>query len=499
MTNIEPFKPNSPWQATAFLDKSDILLFSGKPGGGKSHLAGNKVHAYLLRYPGATGVASRKKREDMDQSTIPMFLDEIININEEPRCRFHARSDRVIYEHSGGRISELYFKGMFSQQQREAWKSLGKKGDLDIVLMEEANEYEEEDYNYVTMRTRGTSAPWSQVILATNPDHELHWINVRLIEGGEAVYYYSDWTMNPALNREKYTRTMSQLTGVARQRFWVGDWTSGIGRVIDTWVSKYHKRSNPNPDYGNVILGADYISEGGDVVWVVDDGYSGKRDDRTGYFKAKSNPRAFLLAQKRPDDRLAFFAEHYEVQKLYQPHIREVTDMCIENGWPAPVYVVYDIASPTLGRYLKEAGFDARAMRVKIDEGLDELRNWVGPDTNAVRRMIVHPRLSNLRREMMGYTINAKTNKPIDAFNHGIDAARYLTFYIGNGEPDPVSIEVPGVDFDEIEEKVRRIMAEADIKSKKILESITNTEKSHGFQRIPRNIRTSTKEILPRR
>jgi len=484
VTSIQPFKPNSDWQFRAFLDKSDVLLFSGKPGGGKSHLAANKVHAFLLRYPGATAVAARKKREDMDQSTIPMFLNQVININEEPRCRYHARSDRVIYEHPGGKISELYFKGMFSTQQREAWKSIGMTGGADIVFWEEANEFEEEDYNYVLTRMRGNAASWTQFILATNPDSKLHWINVRLIEGGEAVYYYSDWRMNPALDVEKYTKTMSRLTGVARSRFWEGEWTDGSGKVIDTWLNRYHERSNPDPDDGNVVLGAEYVPNGGDVVWVVDDGYSGMRDKKTGYFSAKSNPRVFLIAQKRANDQLAFFGEHYEVRKLYQEHIMQVINMSIENGWPMPKYVVYDIASPTLGRYLKEAGFDARAIRVKIDEGLDELRNWIGPDVNGVRRMIVHPRLKNLRWEMSGYTVNAKTGKAIDAFNHGVDAARYLTFYIANGEPEPVSIEVPGVDMNAIEETVRKAMAEANEKNEKIIKEILKTEKSYGYQRI---------------
>ena len=485
MTRIQSFEPNSPWQATAFLDKSDLLLFSGKPGGGKSHLGGNKVHAFLLRYPGATGIASRKVREDMDQSTIPMFLHQIINISEEPRCRFHARSDRVIYEHPHGRISELYFKGMNSPKQREAWKSLGMKGDLDIVLLEEANEYEEEDFNWVTTRMRGQAAGWTQIMMATNPDTFLHWINSRMIIGGEAVYYYSDWTMNPALDIEKYTRTMSRLTGTARARFWEGEWTEGGGKVIDTWVNKYHKRSNPEPEYGNVIMDAEYIPYGGDIVWVVDDGYAGKRDQKTGYFAAKSNPRTFLMAQKRPDGRLAFFGESYEVQMLYQQHIIKVIEMTVDNRWPMPKYVLYDIASPTLGRYLKEAGFDTRAIRVKIDEGVNELLGWVGPDVNGVRRMIVHPRCNLLRLEMGAWGKHPKTGKPVDAFNHGPDAARYLTFYIANGEPDPISIEAPGVDMNEIEEMVSRVMAEANKKSEKILKDIMNTEKSHGFQRVP--------------
>ena len=41
---------------------------------------------------------------------------------------------------------------------------------------------------------------------------------------------------------------------------------------------------------------------------------------------------------------------------------------------------------------------------------------------------------------------------------------------------------VPGVDFDEIEQMVSRVMAEANKKTQKILEELNITEKSHGFQ-----------------
>lgn len=450
---IPAFRPH-PWQVAPFLDKHEILLLSGKPGGGKSTLAGNKVHGYLLNYPGAMAVVTRKTLEDMDQSTIPFMLHEIIHIEEEPRCSYHVRSNTITYDHGDGKKSYLYFKGMFGPSQQNAWKSIGVKGDVDLIWGEEATEFEESDIDTMLTRLRGTAAPWQQIILTTNPGPTLHWINVRIILGGEGAYYYSDWTMNPAIDQSAYTRRMNKIKGLMRARMWDGAWTDGEGLVIDQWQNHYNPLSSPDPQVGNVLLEADYIPDGGPVVWTVDEGYSGHRDAKTGYFTAKSNPRAFLLCQKRPNGRLLVFHGDYEVQMLQEPHIKRVMRTCDENGWPRPAYALYDSASPTLGKYLEQHGIKAVGFKMGIKEGIDELQTWVAADENGVRRLIVHPRVKELRMEFGAY-VYGKDGKPIDAYNHGIDAIRYLTNYISFGEPKQAQVEAPGVDMEQIRETVR--------------------------------------------
>jgi len=492
---ILPFEATD-WQWAPFLDRNPVMLLSGKPGGGKSNLAANKVHAFLLKYAGATWVVARKVRSDMDQSTIPLLLDDVIHIKHEPRCWFHTRADRVVYEHPNGQVSELLFKGMHGKKEREGWKSIGMKGSADGVWFEEATEFEEEDYDLADTRIRGTAADWEQFILSCNPDTRMHWINVRLILGGEAAYYYSDWTMNPHIDREKYTQRMSRKRGITRARMWDGQWTDGVGLVIDSWEDRYNKITSPDPRTGNVTPSADYIPGGGPVVWVVDDGYAGEQDTKTGYFSAKSSPRAFVMAQKRQNGQLAVFDEHYAVKLLYQPHILQVIRMCNQKGYPAPEYVLHDVSSPTLGNYLKGFGFNGTAYRVKIQEGIDELRNWVGADTNGVRKLIVHPRCKQLRWEFGSWVYDiTKPNVPIDAFNHGLDGLRYLTRYISDGEPLPVDIRAPGVDMEEIQETVRRVMAEAQAKSDKVIQEFLR-KSGHDYSSIFGQSGKGTEQIL---
>jgi hypothetical protein len=46
-----------PWQLDAMRDQSEIVLFTGSQGGGKSRTAAEKIHAYCLEYPGAQALA----------------------------------------------------------------------------------------------------------------------------------------------------------------------------------------------------------------------------------------------------------------------------------------------------------------------------------------------------------------------------------------------------------------------------------------------------------
>ena len=91
----------------------------------------------------------------------------------------------------------FFFIGIKDERAREALKSIGQDGAVDIAWLEEGVEFEEEDYNAVIARMRGTAAPWRQIIVSTNPREELHWINRRLIIGGEASSYEARTEQNP--------------------------------------------------------------------------------------------------------------------------------------------------------------------------------------------------------------------------------------------------------------------------------------------------------------
>jgi len=451
----EPWTPRE-WQKAPWRDKSPVMLLTGSAGGGKSSVASEKAHGFALHYPNATVVVSRKAEDDMKQSTIPLILETVIDIQKEPRCQYNARQNRVTYDNG----SELIFTGIWDERAREGLRSIGKSGSVDLWWMEEAIEFEEEDYNAVNARMRGNAAPWTQIIVSTNPGPKLHWVNrlLRLSNDPRVVVYYSAAEDNDT-NPDSYYHALNRMTGLERARLRDGLWIDGIGLVVDTWIDEVG-----NPE-SNVTKEAEYVPDGGPVYWFMDDGYAGEVDSTTGWFTAKSNPRVFLMCQKTSDGRLKVFAEDYKIMTLASSHIRSVVNNGLSTGWPMPTEAIYDGAAPSLGGELTKSGIRAIPIRVKIEEGLKELRSWVGADENGIRRLIVHPRCSMLRLEMGSYTYD-KYGRPIDAYNHGIDALRYGVWSEAYGRRGDVDVSAFGVDGEALDKKIAEIYAQVEEKYK---------------------------------
>lgn len=182
------------------------------------------------------------------------------------------------------------------------------------------------------------------------------------------------------------------------------------GQVFNTWSD------------GNVTEDADYIPDGGSVIWGVDDGYVGKIDALTGHYSADSHPRVFLLAQERANGQICVFAESYAVAAREDTHITDVLAL----PYPAPEYAAVDKSAATLKRWLNDASIYTRNGPATVEESVKELRTALAPDTNDWRRVLVHPRCVHLRFEMTNYRRDEETRKIIKAHDHGPDALRYL-------------------------------------------------------------------------
>jgi hypothetical protein len=180
------------------------------------------------------------------------------------------------------------------------------------------------------------------------------------------------------------------------------------GQVFPTW-------SGPTEE-------ADFIPDGGPVLWGVDDGYVGTVDPTTGHYTADSHPRVFLLAQQRGNGQLAIFAESYAVGRREDHHIAEVKAL----GYPDPDYAAVDKSAAALKRWLHDAGVYTRNSPGDVEESVKEIRSAFAPDDNGFRRVIVHPRCVHLCWELANYRRDEATRKIIKAFDHGPDAARYL-------------------------------------------------------------------------
>jgi len=229
---IAPYKPLT-WQIEPWYSKVLILLITGSAGGGKSRFAGEKIHGFMKKYPGATGLMLRKAREYASKSIVPFMAHTVIG--NDPNVVM--KKGATLFQYSNN--STLYWGGMKDDNQREGLRSIGKDGSLDIVWVEEANAFTRLDFNELLARMRGSATDWVQIILTTNPDVPTHWIYQDLILGGDASVFYSSASDN-TYNPPSYFVALSKLTGVLKQRLVEGKWVQAEGAVYDEYDAAIH-------------------------------------------------------------------------------------------------------------------------------------------------------------------------------------------------------------------------------------------------------------------
>lgn len=411
--HIAEYKP-LPWQVKPWRDKSFILLLTGSAGGGKSRVAAEKIHAFCLKYPGAQGLMMRKTRQSMTNSTIIFFENRIVG--NDPRVEHKQAKGR--FEYSNG--SMLTYGGMADEKQREAIRSVGLDGGVDIVWMEEATRFTEEDFNEVLARMRGKAAPWMQIILTTNPDAPAHWIHKRLILNKESSYYFSSALDNPH-NPPEYTEALQMLTGTQRARLVEGKWVQAEGAVY------------PEFGYDNIVNDEPDFTQPFELAF--DDGYA-------------IDPRVVLFVQ-RQSNRILVFDEIYDLQKLEEESISAVMERCAgyvkkelpaqwvrlnlseraawckTNDVPLPELAVGSTEANQLIQRFRIANIPARGGTHKPrTEGVKLVRSLVC-DANHVRLLQVNKRCKQFIQEMQGYVMDPKKDEPLDKDDHGCDAIRY--------------------------------------------------------------------------
>lgn len=395
-----------------FYSKVPELVLSGPAGTGKSRACLEKLHLCALKYGRMRGLIIRKTRESLSEAALVTFEEKVLHaydpIKDGPRRNF-----RQAYHYPNG--SEVVVGG------------LDKPGKImsteyDLIYVQEATELELADWLALTTRLRNNVMPYQQLIADCNPDAPTHWLWSRSQtpalsmlhsrhEDNPRLWDGRDWTDEG----RAYLATLDRLTGTEYHRLRLGQWVQATGIVYAVW--------SDGPADGNVTDAADYVEGAGDVVWSVDDGYTGALDASTGQYTAQSHPRVFGLYQIRPDGTICRFAESYRVGVLSDAHLQLVLAL----GYPEPDFAVVDSAAAELRGRIRALGIGTYGGTHPVEEGIKELRRRLAPDANGVRTFLVHPRCAHFRAEMASYRYDDK-GKPVKAFDHGPDEARMLAW-----------------------------------------------------------------------
>jgi len=409
------------------------------------------LHFCALKYAGMRGLIIRKTRESLSEAALVTFEDKVLPqlsaLKEGPKRNF-----RQAYHYPRG--SEIVVGG------------LDKPGKImsteyDVIYVQEATELALEDWLALTTRLRNNVLPYQQLIADCNPDSPAHWLWLRA-QSGEIRMLHSRHEENPRLwngvtwTKEglSYIATLDRLgsidpktgarVGTEYQRLRLGLWVQATGIVYAVW--------SDGPDDGNVTEQAEYIKDGGAILWSVDDGYSGKLDPATGHYTALSHPRVIGFYQQRSDGTLCRFDESYAVGLLSEDHIAQALVMphrledvieagderpIIEQAWaarerlgtcyPEPDFAVVDSSAAELRGRLRDADITNYGGTHPVDEGIKNMRRWVAKDANGRRRLRVHPRCRHFRYEMAAYRYDDK-ERPVKQHDHSMDECRMLVW-----------------------------------------------------------------------
>lgn len=401
------------WQVEPWLCIDPLLLLTGSAGGGKSRLAAEKVHGFLKRYPEAMGVAIRKTRQSMTNSTV-LFLEHEV-IGDDKTVNHVSSKNR--FEYANGSI--LAYGGMADEEQREQIRSIGLAGGLDIAWMEEANKFTEDDLNELRARMRGRAAPWTQIILSTNPDAPSHWIYRRLILGGEAKVFYSSAIDNPA-NPPEYIDALKSLTGVLGQRLRDGKWIQAEGAIYDGFDPALH------------LVDRFAIPDDWRRFRTVDFGYT--------------NPFVCQWWAVDPDGRLWMYREIYHTQRLVEDCAKQIVELSQGERIEATICDHDAEDRATLQKY----GVPTGAARKDVSPGIQAVAGRLRKAGDGKPRLFilrgslveVDRALERTRRptcteeEFAAYvyqqTKEGKPMKeePLKENDHGMDAMRYGVMYL---------------------------------------------------------------------
>lgn len=272
---------------------------------------------------------------------------------------------------------------------------------IDDAFLEEATEFTLDDYSQVNLRLR-SKKPHNQITICFNPVSKSNWIYKRFFEG------------EPDLKNVTIVHTTYKDNKFLPQSY------------IDSLEEMIHS----NPTYYKIYALGAFASLGKliytnwekqefDVYELMRKGYHARFGLDFGF---SADPTAFIgFLVDRENKTLYFFDELYQKGMTNE----DITDWIFERGYSKEI-ITADSSEPKSIMEIKRNG----VRRIKSAKKGNDSVNW-GISFSQGWKFVVHPRCVNFIEELENYEYqkdkktNEYLNKPVDAFNHLMDAMRY--------------------------------------------------------------------------
>ena len=355
-------------------DKRIIVEQGGTRSGKTYNILLWLIFYYTERNTAKTITICRKSFPSLRASVMRDFFD-ILREHDLYREDFHNKSSHEY--HLNGNLVEF-----ISLDQPQ--KIRGRKRNL--LYINEANELFYEDWQQLIFRTDG------RIILDYNPSESFHWIYDRVIPREDCDFYQTTYRDNPFLD-EKIKQEIERLQ-YTDEDYWR---IYGLGERGMSRATVFQFGTSEIPQEAKLLsygLDFGFTNDPSAIVAIYQHGENLYLDEllyRTGMTNRDLHHHLQSLGLDRRDEIFADSAEPKSIEELHR------------FGWNI---------KPTA------KGQDS------INAGIDILKR---------HKIFATARSNNLIKELQNYKWTEDKNgnllnKPIDAFNHAIDAARYAIF-----------------------------------------------------------------------
>jgi phage terminase large subunit len=354
---------------------------------------------HMMKYPKANTLVLRRHFTDHKDSTFAQLQWAIDRLQVSHLWYAKQNPMEIIYRPTGQKI---IFRGLDKPQSITSITV--KTGYLCWVWIEEAYQItNEDDFDKVDLSIRGdTGDLWKQITLTFNPWNEKHWLKRRFFDNPSP----STLTMTTTYHCNEFLgpddlALFEWMKEHSPRRYRVeglGEWGVAEGAIFENWrVEEFDWREVAKRRKAVACFGLDF-------------GYA-------------VDPTAFIAIIADPEAReLYVFDEHYERGMTND----EIARMIERKGY-AKEKITADSAEPKSIEEIRRYGIrnihPAEKGPDSVLHGIQRLQQYT---------IIVHPRCQYTQIELANYVwARAKDgtmlNKPIDEYDHLMDAMRYAT------------------------------------------------------------------------
>lgn len=353
----------------------------------------------IMEYPEANLLVVRKTYRTLKDSCFAELKWAIHRLGVDAWWAVKESPLEMTYLPTGQKI---YFRGL--DDPLKVTSITVDVGQLCFLWLEEAYEVtREEDFDMLDESIRGESAPglFKQITITFNPWNEHHWLKKRFFDAPpdpDILAMTTNYTCNEWLD-DADKRLFERMRQNNPRRYRVaglGDWGIVDGLIFENWEEREFDIDEVRRKPGvHSVFGLDF-------------GYT-------------NDPTALFCGLLDRENRTLYvFDEMYEKGMSNERIARKIVEMGYSKE-----RITADSAEPKSIDRLRELGLyhirAARKGKDSISNGIDFLQDY---------HIVVHPRCVNFLTEISNYTwdtdkLGNKVGKPIDDFNHLMDAMRY--------------------------------------------------------------------------